>query len=91
MNLPISKHNLRQEAKIQRKGLSDDELEYYSIQIAKQVSAYFSFLDKQISCFLSMETQREVHTEYILKQLAMHNQLFVPVSNFLDGSMQLEP
>jgi len=91
VNLSTSKHNLRQEAKTQRKGISDDDLEYYSIQIAKQVSAYFSFLDKQISCFLSMETQREVHTEYILKQLAMHNQLFVPVSNFLDGSMQLVP
>jgi 5-formyltetrahydrofolate cyclo-ligase len=91
VNLSTSKHNLRQEAKTQRKELSADDLEYYSIQIAKQVSAYFSFQDKQISCFLSIETQHEVHTEYILKQLAMHNQLFVPVSNFLDGSMQLVP
>jgi 5-formyltetrahydrofolate cyclo-ligase len=38
-----------------------------------------------------MESQREVHTEYILKQLARHNQLFVPVSNFLDGTMQHIP
>lgn len=91
MNLSTSKHNLRQEAKIQRKVLSVEEIEYYSIQIAKQVNTCFSFHDKQISCFLSLEAQREVHTEYILKQLAMHNQLFVPVSNFLDDSMQLVP
>jgi 5-formyltetrahydrofolate cyclo-ligase len=91
VNLSTSKHNLRQEAKTQRKGLSDDELEYCSIQIAKQVNTCFSFRDKQISCFLSMEAQREVRTESILKQLAMHNQLFVPVSNFLDDSMQLVP
>jgi len=91
VNLSTSKHNLRQEAKIQRKVLSVEEIEYYSIQIAKQVNTCFSFHDKQISCFLSLEAQREVHTEYILKQLAMHNQLFVPVSNFLDDSMQLVP
>jgi len=91
VNLSTSKHNLRQEAKIQRKVLSVEEIEYYSIQIAKQVNTCFSFRDKQISCFLSMEAQREVRTESILKQLAMHNQLFVPVSNFLDDSMQLVP
>ncbi len=91
MNLPPSKHNLRQEAKTQRKALSADELEYYSIQIGKQVSTYFSFRNKRISCFLSMESQRELLTEYILKQLARHNQLFVPVSNFMDGTMQHVP
>lgn len=91
MNLSISKHNLRQEVKTQRKALSADELEYYSIQITKQVSTCFSFRDKRISCFLSMDSQREVHTEYILKHLARHNQLFVPVSNFSDGTMQHVP
>ena len=91
MDLSISKHNLRQEAKTQRKALSADEVAYHSIQIDKQVSTCFSFRDKRISCFLSMKSQREVHTEYILKQLARHNQLFVPVSNFLDGTMQHIP
>ena len=91
MNLSISKHNLRQEAKTQRKLLSADELEYYSIQVTKQVSTCFSFRDKRISCFLSMESQREVHTEYILMHLARHNQLFVPVTNFIEGSMVQVP
>ena len=91
MNLPPSKHNLRQEAKIQRKVLSVEEIENYSIQIGKQVSTYFSFRNKRISCFLSMESQRELLTEYILKQLARYNQLFVPVSNFMDGTMQHVP
>ena len=91
MNLPLSKHNLRQDAKNQRKLLSADEIEYDSIQITKHVNTYFSFRDKQISCFLCMESQHEIHTEYILKQLARHNQLFVPVSNFLDGTMQHVP
>ncbi len=91
MDLSISKHKLRQEAKTQRKALSADEVAYHSIQIDKQVSTCFSFRDKRISCFLSMESQREVHTEYILKQLARQNQLFVPVSNFLDGTMQHIP
>jgi 5-formyltetrahydrofolate cyclo-ligase len=91
VDLSISKHKLRQEAKTQRKALSADEVAYHSIQIDKQVSTCFSFRDKRISCFLSMESQREVHTEYILKQLARQNQLFVPVSNFLDGTMQHIP
>ena len=91
MKLPPSKHNLRQEAKIQRKVLSVEEIENYSIQIGKQVSTYFSFRNKRISCFLSMESQRELLTEYILKQLARDNQLFVPVSNFMDGTMQHVP
>ena len=91
MNPPTSKHNLRQEAKIQRKVLSVEEIENYSIQIAKQVSTYFSFRDKRISCFLSMESQHEVLTEYLLKDLECNNQLFVPVTNFTEGSMVQVP
>ena len=87
MNLPPSKHKLRQEAKTQRKVLSVLEIENYSIQIAKQVSTCFGFLDKRISCFLSMESQHEVLTEYILKDLECNNQLFVPVTNFQEGTM----
>jgi 5-formyltetrahydrofolate cyclo-ligase len=91
LNPPTSKHNLRQEAKIQRKVLSVEEIENYSIQIAKQVSTYFSFRDKRISCFLSMESQHEVLTEYLLKDLECNNQLFVPVTNFTEGSMVQVP
>lgn len=87
MNLPISKHNLRQDAKAQRKLLSADEIEYGSIQIAKQVSTYFSFRDKRISCFLSMESQREVLTEQLFKHFGCNNQLFVPVTNIKEGTM----
>lgn len=91
MNLPTSKHNLRQEAKTQRKVLSVEEIELYSIQIAKQVGTFFDFRDKQISCFLSMESQHEVLTEYIFKGLECNNQLFVPVTNFQEGSMVQVP
>jgi 5-formyltetrahydrofolate cyclo-ligase len=87
VNLPISKHNLRQDAKNQRKLLSADEIEYDSIQITKHVNTYFSFRDKRISCFLSMESQNEVQSKYILKHLASDNQLFVPVTNFAEGTM----
>lgn len=91
MNLPPSKHNLRQEAKIQRKVLSVEEIENYSIQLSKQVSTYFGFRDKRISCFLSMESQHEVLTSYILKDLECNNQLFVPVTNFQEGTMVQVP
>jgi 5-formyltetrahydrofolate cyclo-ligase len=91
LNLPTSKHNLRQEAKIQRRVLSVEEIENYSIQLAKQVSTYFSFRDKRISCFLSMESQHEVLTAYILKDLECNNQLFVPVTNFQEGTMVQVP
>lgn len=87
MNLSPSKHNLRQEAKSHRKALSVAEIESYSLQIAKQVDAYFSFRGKRISCFLSMESQQEVLTEYLIKNLECNNQLFVPVSNFKEGTM----
>lgn len=87
MNLSPSKHNLRQEAKSHRKALSVAEIENYSLQIAKQVDAYFSFRGKRISCFLSMESQHEVITEFLIKNLECNNQLFVPVSNFKEGTM----
>lgn len=87
MNLPVSKHNLRQDAKTKRKLLSADEIEYRSIQIAKQVSTHFSFRDKRISCFLSMSSQREVLTEQLFKHLECNNQLFVPVTNIKEGTM----
>lgn len=87
MNLSPSKHNLRQEAKNQRKLLSADEIEYGSIQIAKQLSAHFSFSNKKISCFLCIESQREVRTDQILETLAPHNALFVPVTHFSEGTM----
>ena len=34
-----------------------------------------------------MESQHEVLTEYILKDLECNNQLFVPVTNFQEGTM----
>ncbi|MFM7596292.1 MAG: 5-formyltetrahydrofolate cyclo-ligase [Flavobacteriales bacterium] len=87
MDITHSKHNLRQDAKSQRKLLSMDEIEYFSIQIAEQVSTHFSFSNKKISCFLSMESQREVRTDQLLEALAPHNLLFVPVTQFNQGTM----
>ena len=87
MNVSISKHNLRQDAKNQRKLLRADEIEFSSIQIAKHVNTYFSFRDKRISCFLSIVTQQEVLTEDLLKELTCNNQLFVPVTNIKEGTM----
>mgnify|MGYP000689614216 CR=1 FL=1 len=87
MNVAISKPNLRQDAKNQRKLLRADEIEFSSIQIAKHVNTYFSFRDKRISCFLSIVTQQEVLTEDLLKELTCNNQLFVPVTNIKEGTM----
>jgi 5-formyltetrahydrofolate cyclo-ligase len=87
LNLTKRKLNLRQEAKNKRKDLSTLEIQSLSTQVARQVSSYFSFRDKRISCFLSMESQNEVQSKYILKHLASHNQLFVPVTNFAEGTM----
>lgn len=87
MDITHSKHNLRQDAKAQRKLLSMDKIEYFSIQIAEQVSTHFSFSNKKISCFLSMESQREVRTDQLLEALAPHNLLFVPVTQFNQGTM----
>lgn len=87
MDITHSKHNLRQDAKSQRKLLSMDEIEYFSIQILEQVSTHFSFSNKKISCFLSMESQREVRTDQLLETLAPHNLLFVPVTQFNQGTM----
>lgn len=87
MDITHSKHNLRQDAKSQRKLLSMDEIEYFSIQILEQVSTQFSFNNKKISCFLSMESQREVRTDQLLEALEPHNLLFVPVTQFNQGTM----
>jgi len=87
LNLTKRKLNLRQEAKNKRKDLSTSEIQSLSIQVAKQVSSYFSFRDKRISCFLSIVTQQEVLTDDLLKELTCNNQLFVPVTNIKEGTM----
>ena len=87
MNLTKRKLNLRQEAKNKRKDLSTLEIQSLSTQVARQVSSYFSFRDKRISCFLSIVTQQEVLTEDLLKELTCNNQLFVPVTNIKEGTM----
>ena len=91
VELPKSKVNLRQEAKQLRMLLSPDEIRNQSKQIFKQLYHTFSFSDQRISCFLSIENQREVDTNPIIEYISTDNHLFVPVSNFLNGTMEQVP
>ena len=69
VELPKSKVNLRQEAKQLRMLLSPDEISNQSKQIFKQLYHTFSFSDQRISCFLSIENQREVDTNPIIEYI----------------------
>ena len=91
VELPKSKVNLRQEAKHLRMLLSPDEISNRSKQIGEQLYHTFSFTDQRISCFLSIEHQREVDTHPIIEYFSTDNHLFVPVSNFLNGTMEQVP
>ncbi len=91
MALTNLKVQLRQEAKQLRMLFSRDEIIERSFAITKHVSQTFNFSNQCISCFLSIETLGEVETPPLIENLSNKNQMFVPVSNFLDGTMEQVP
>lgn len=88
MDITEEKLNLRQVYIAQRKGLNNAQIPTMSQTIGELLFKHFQFQGKRISCFLSIPHQHEVDTTHIIKTLANHNEIFVPVSDFKSYTMQ---
>lgn len=84
----MQKKDLRHHYKNLRQGLSIDEIEDKSLAIANNLLKMDIWNNTYFHLFLSMEEQREVHTEFILNILAgKDKEVIVSRSDFENNSM----
>jgi 5-formyltetrahydrofolate cyclo-ligase len=84
----LTKHELRQKYKVLRNGLSEAQVDDYSLAIANQLLKLDIWDYTMYHIFLTIEEQREINTDYILNILAGKDKnIVISKSNFEDISM----
>lgn len=84
----MSKVVLRKTYKLLRESLTQDKIEDLSLAIANQLLALKIWDKSFYHLFLSIETQKEINTEYVLNILAGKDKnVIISKSNFEDFSM----
>ncbi|MFM7565234.1 MAG: 5-formyltetrahydrofolate cyclo-ligase, partial [Flavobacteriales bacterium] len=81
------KNNVRQYFLTLRKQLDANMVDYASQLIKDQFLKEWDFKEQNISCFLPMTQKKEVNTFPILQSLEKKNKLWVPVTDFQQGTM----
>ncbi|MCX2680567.1 5-formyltetrahydrofolate cyclo-ligase [Galbibacter sp. EGI 63066] len=82
----MDKNQLRETYKKKRAALTDNQIEDLSIAIANQLLAVDIWNKKFYHIFLSIETQKEVDTSYILSILqGKDKEVLIPKSDFKTG------
>ena len=84
----MTKQELRQKYKALRRGLTDEQIEDYSLAIANQLLQLDIWNKSFYHVFLTIVHHKEINTEYILNILAGKDKnIVVPKSHFEDFSM----
>ena len=84
----MNKSELRKKYKALRQNLSQEQIENLSIEIANQLLRMDIWQKTYYHLFLTIESQKEVQTEFILNVLfAKNKEVVVSKSNFEDNSL----
>jgi len=82
------KDNLRQEFIRKRNQLSNNEVLALSAEILNMLKKSFQFTGKKISCYATIPEKKEIITRDIISWLSQKNEIYLPVSDFNDNSLQ---